>query len=307
MSKHMHREAAESKAKRTSARSSDPWYKRNPQDFHDGTRELSLEARGAYNDVVDMIYIFGGALRMSDTVIASKLVVDVRKWRPLKKQLIASGKLFLTPEGWLHNERAEAELLARQQVNDRRSTGGGSRGHRPDIDRTSTGHPQKKVIEFKGRPAVTPTYLKKEDREEERKRDPVSSVVPVARPAPAAAPRQVDLIDLRNKLTEAANGALASEAVAPGLAILTIPEMWMREGADLELDIIPALQDVGRRKHGANIRSWKYFNGAVADKKAEREGGLPPADPGRSKLTANDIALEKLRKRMLAPLLGAAS
>ena len=113
----------ESKARgRKSKRNADHWYPRNAQDFFDGTRELSPEARGLYNDIVDMIYMYGGALRLSDRVIAGKLVVHVNKWLHIRQQLLDADKIFLTPEGWIHNKRAEEVLTARQEANNRRAT-----------------------------------------------------------------------------------------------------------------------------------------------------------------------------------------
>src|SRR5262249_34097614 len=57
-----------------------------------------------------------------DRVIAGQLAIDVRKWTHLKRQLIASGKLYLTAEGHLHNARAEAELTKRRPRRNRPAT-----------------------------------------------------------------------------------------------------------------------------------------------------------------------------------------
>ena len=127
-------DAGESKTrKKKSSRSEDDWHRHYSQDWHDGTRELNLEERGAFKDIVDLIYIFGAPLACSDQVIAGKLVIDIRKWRHLRKRLLDTGKLFLTDEGHLHNERARDELRRREEERNRRSTSA-----RPRSDRRST-------------------------------------------------------------------------------------------------------------------------------------------------------------------------
>ena len=122
MAKDMAQEVGESKTrKRKTKRNPDSWYKRNAQDFFDGTRELSADESRVYNDVVDLIYIYGGALSMSDRVLAGKCVMDVRKFARIKMHLVDVGKLFLTPDGYLHNERAAEELATRKANSERRS------------------------------------------------------------------------------------------------------------------------------------------------------------------------------------------
>lgn len=166
----MHRDDGESKArKRKSTRNSDHWYPRNAQDFFDGTRDLTPEQRGVYNDIVDLIYIYAGALRMSDRVIAGFLVIDIRKWIHIKRVLIGKKKLYLTPEGWLHNERASEVLTARQLANDRRST---SKRPRPDLEATSARPPPSHGHDAcenprnnNGRRAVGSTYTRARDLE----------------------------------------------------------------------------------------------------------------------------------------------
>lgn len=104
--------------------------------------------------------------------------------------------------------------------------------------------------------------------------------------------------DLKQKLYEAANGSLVDEASHPGIAVLHIPQMWLREGCDLELDVLPTIREIGARKHGNKIRDWKYFTPAVAEAKATREAGLPAVEPGHLKQTANEIAMKKLMKQL---------
>lgn len=91
-----------------------PWYKRYSQDFHDGTRELTLEERGAYNDILDLIYIFDRPLPDEPGRIAHYLHCTTQKWVAIRKVLLAKGKLMLTDRG-LTNPRTERELEARSE------------------------------------------------------------------------------------------------------------------------------------------------------------------------------------------------
>jgi hypothetical protein len=97
---------------------------------------------------------------------------------------------------------------------------------------------------------------------------------PRAEPAKAAAAK-IDSHDLYNQLTEAANGSLYPLAL--GLQAVSEPIGWLREGADLALDVLPAVKAIGHRSRPQSIRSWSYFGPAVSEAKARREKGLPPA------------------------------
>lgn len=89
--------------------------------------------------------------------------------------------------------------------------------------------------------------------------------------------------ELSEKLLNACNGALDNPANCMGLLALTIPEMWMREGADLDLDIIPTLTAAGRRYHGKRIRDWSYFTGMVMEAFGRRMRGLPEVETSAPK------------------------
>jgi len=87
------------------------WYKRDPSAALNGMMELTLEERGAFNTVLDLIYSRDGNLPDDEHFIAGWLRVDVRIWRRIRASLITRGKLFVA-DGALRNERADAEVLA---------------------------------------------------------------------------------------------------------------------------------------------------------------------------------------------------
>jgi hypothetical protein len=79
-------------------------YLRHPDNFFTGTRTLTLEQRGAYNDLLDLYISFDGCLHDNDQQIARQLAVDLRVWRRVKTQLIDAAKIeisggFVVPTG----------------------------------------------------------------------------------------------------------------------------------------------------------------------------------------------------------------
>ena len=100
------------------------WYPRYMTDALAGMIGLPLEERGAYNSVLDLIYLDDDQLIDDDRIIATRIGCDARKWRHLKKLLIGLGKLHVD-DGCLRNRRATTVL---RSIRTPRSTRGGSRG-----------------------------------------------------------------------------------------------------------------------------------------------------------------------------------
>lgn len=85
------------------------WYKRSPMDALEGMHGLSLEERGAYNTVLDLIYARDNKLPDDERFIAGHLGVDLRVWRRVKASLMAKGKLKVV-SGFVRNDRATTEV-----------------------------------------------------------------------------------------------------------------------------------------------------------------------------------------------------
>ncbi len=91
------------------------WYKRDPKSALRGMAGLTLEERGAYNTVLDLIYDTANNLDDDDRITAGLLGCDLRVWRRIKTRLMACGKLY-SRDGKLRNRRADTgvdECLAR--------------------------------------------------------------------------------------------------------------------------------------------------------------------------------------------------
>lgn len=82
------------------------WHKRDHNAALQGMMTLTLEERGAYNTVLDLMYAHDGRLPDNDDEICSWLRVDIRRWRRIRKRLIEKGKLY-PYAGELHNRKAD--------------------------------------------------------------------------------------------------------------------------------------------------------------------------------------------------------
>lgn len=85
------------------------WYKRDPQAALNGMMVLSLEERGAYNTILDLIYSHDNNLIDDDYFIAGWMRVDIRVWRRIKNRLLELGKIECQ-NGLVTNFRATSEV-----------------------------------------------------------------------------------------------------------------------------------------------------------------------------------------------------
>ena len=84
------------------------WFKRDPRAAVLGMMTLTLEERGAYNTLIDLIYIADGALPDNANIISRLLGTNTRRWKRIRASLITKGKVYVIG-GRFHNERADFE------------------------------------------------------------------------------------------------------------------------------------------------------------------------------------------------------
>lgn len=87
------------------------WYKRDPQAALLGMATLTLEERGAYNTILDLIYAHNNRLVDDDKFISGQLNCDVRVWKRIKIKLVSLEKIILI-DGRIANDRANLELTS---------------------------------------------------------------------------------------------------------------------------------------------------------------------------------------------------
>jgi uncharacterized protein YdaU (DUF1376 family) len=86
------------------------WHKRDHNAALRGMMALTLEERGAYTTLLDLIYAHDGEIADNETEIVAWLRVDLRRWRRIRAMLLSVGKLYVR-DGYLRNERADDEVL----------------------------------------------------------------------------------------------------------------------------------------------------------------------------------------------------
>lgn len=95
-----------------------PYHRRYHQDALNGYSRLTLEQRGAYTTILDLIYDNGGPLDFRDRWLAGQFGVSIRKARVLVLELVDAGKLYLTEGGQISNARADEELAGSRKAYD---------------------------------------------------------------------------------------------------------------------------------------------------------------------------------------------
>jgi len=91
------------------------WYKRDPRAALIGMMGLTLEERGAYNTILDLIYINDGSVTDDTEYLCHALNCNVRTWKRIKAKLLERGKLY-PHAGCLRNERADIEVPKAQSL-----------------------------------------------------------------------------------------------------------------------------------------------------------------------------------------------
>jgi uncharacterized protein YdaU (DUF1376 family) len=86
------------------------WYKRDPHRAVVGMTGLTLEEVGAYNLLLDWMYIRDGKLLDDPRTICGYLHTKPQRWRRLRASLISKNKIYVLG-GFLHNERTDRELI----------------------------------------------------------------------------------------------------------------------------------------------------------------------------------------------------
>lgn len=87
-----------------------PYHKRYHSDALAGMMPLTLEERGAYNTLLDMIYDRGGPLIDNERLLAGYMNCSIRKWRQIRESLLAKRKIAIDRDGCIANRRAQKEI-----------------------------------------------------------------------------------------------------------------------------------------------------------------------------------------------------
>ncbi|MCM5558504.1 hypothetical protein [Pleomorphomonas sp. JP5] len=99
-----------------------------------------------------------------------------------------------------------------------------------------------------------------------------------------------DYETLGRELANAGGRALVNPAGAPGLLVLSDPMNWIRNGCDLQADILPAIRARCSRARPSSIRSWNYFTEAVYQARDNRLKPTPEPNNVQPSRTSRSAA-----------------
>lgn len=85
------------------------FYKRDPDAALSGMAELTLQERGAYNTIIDLLYSRDGQVPDDDHMIRRVMGCHGNEWRAVKAKLIAKGKIWVE-DGFLKANRVDDVL-----------------------------------------------------------------------------------------------------------------------------------------------------------------------------------------------------
>lgn len=313
------------------------------RDFLQGVRGMKPDQIGIYAIVLLLIYDSMGMLRDEDRFVAGHCQVDVRTYRKIRQQLIDAGKVYEADGYLYNNraqaeiakfceaarkrreaavareekKRLEAERkAAEEKLNEHNvRTVGAQRAQGvrtactqlAQTARTTRSENSENVNEINGAPTraqAEPSIYKEKEKEKERDLREGSKI---QHPSSSwAAWSDVEFRDFVKRLENEAGDALANPASAAGLLNVSPIYAWLQAGADPEFDIVPAVRMVSgqaRAKGMQRIRSWEYFNTAVADCRLRRLQGLPAVEirtkPGQKPPTDRYAGLSQSQRERI--------
>jgi uncharacterized protein YdaU (DUF1376 family) len=270
-------------------------------DYCEATEGMPYDVERLYFRMILKMLAREGGLPDDDAENARIFVYDRRVYARLKAQLLAWPDAIKLKDGFLTNERVEKDVAnyreKRAEAVENGRKGGlakaevsrKSEGSSAEVCEKSTHIPNGADSENSGLAVASPSPTPSPT--------PIVETVSSVEQEPAALPSTADLSD---RLFEACNGSLDNPVNCMGLLNVSIPTMWINQGCDLELDILPTLRAAGKKHHGKRIRSWSYFTAMVAEAKASRERGLPTVTagvPAAPKISAARAVLEARKAR----------
>lgn len=124
-----------------------PYHRRYHGDALQGYRKLTLEERGAYTTILDLIYDEGGPIDNNRRWLAGELNCSLRKVDSLLSALLSVRKIYITPAGKISNHRCEQELENALTISRKRSENAskprGKIGEQSNLSRNINGRSQR--------------------------------------------------------------------------------------------------------------------------------------------------------------------
>ena len=126
------------------------WYARSPRKALDGMRHLTLEQRGAYDTLLDLIYERGGPVPDDDRWLSGWMGVSPRRWRQIRQELLDLGRIVAKGSGRdavLSDEKAEIELSEAEKRRAQKAAAGAKGGQNSGKSRRNSENRLENVVE----------------------------------------------------------------------------------------------------------------------------------------------------------------
>lgn len=236
------------------------FYRRDPDAALNGMSKMSLEERGVYNTVIDLMYLMWRPLEDNPKYIAAHCNCAVQKLNPILRRLIEMGKVLRFEEGghfYLSNKRFDDERLAVKGPVKTRSGRG-------EVGEKSAG--------------VSQNPPSCEENPEEKQVAILQSRVEQNRYYTEGAREVIDkpfLDGLEAKLREAAGPVLnvASPSLLSLAPILGLLRPGQGPACDLDADVLPSVRALAAKAKPGSVRTWTYFVAAITEARDLRLSG----------------------------------
>lgn len=241
--------------------SATPYMKFFNGDFLRKTMHLGPAEIGAYFLLI-MAYFESGGLPDDEAKLMRITRMTPRQWAQSRDTI----KAFFE-DGWRHSRVDEERdaLMSRAATNRKNgSIGGRSKvaKTRPPEDEFSQHHNGKKASDFndggQANASISLKHSQYHSSVSESERESPNGDSPLSR-------ENCDAIESRCR--EAAG---LQQSPSPSLMDLSAVLGWIREGADLETDILPTLRAARGRGSTNRVQTWRYFTGRVLEARDTR-------------------------------------
>lgn len=254
-----------------------PYYPMYPRDFYEGTQRMTLELKGAYIMLLNLIYTRNGPVDDEDGYLARYVGCSIRKWQKLRLELIGHGKIIVE-NGMIRNSRADEELLKRASYQDQQRENRSRPNKNSDLESPSKTTRAKPEPE----PDITSSSSCSDGLDVD---DPKPEATPPAAP-PARQPVSAEVMALPIWQRDPWSKAIFA-AAGPGLAdpdkdyrvwldLSARLSRWKLAGWDLDADVLPVIvAKTDKVRSGGPMWTFKFLEDDIGLFRAKRLQDAP--------------------------------